>query len=100
MTTVDDAIEAGARALDSNYNPDRHPVMAAMFEDYSLTAARAMWPILSAPLRGLHVMKVDYRPRLHDPSGAPLRDVCQHCQRAYPCATVRELDQIDKELGL
>ena len=68
--------------------------------DDAREAARAAWPILSAGLRELHVMKVDYRPRLHDPSGAPLRDVCQHCQRAYPCATVRELDRIDKELGL
>src|SRR5699024_8187022 len=31
----------------------RHPIMAAMFKDYSLTAARAAWPVLSAGLREL-----------------------------------------------
>lgn len=92
--SIDDAIASGAQALRASFED---PEDAQIFADLAVTAA---WPVLSAPLRGLHVMKVDYRPRLHDPSGAPLRDVCQHCQHAYPCATVRELDQIDKELGL
>ncbi len=97
MTAVDDAIEAGARALAEAWTDENE---YGSRQDMSRVAARAQWPILSAGLRELHVMKVDYRPRLHDPSGAPLRDVCQHCQRAYPCATVRELDRIDEELGL
>ena len=104
MTTVDDAVEAGARALDSSYNPDQHPIMAAMFEDYSLAAARAMWPILSAGLRRLHSPQWECgNPRHTNPDvGCPeCCEVCVTCEWcAMPCATVQELDRIDKELGL
>ncbi|PMC76382.1 hypothetical protein [Brachybacterium sp. UMB0905] len=37
-------VEAAALAMDENFNPDRYPVMAAMFRDYArvaLSAARA-----------------------------------------------------------
>ena len=34
----DEAVERAARAMDENFNPDRHPIMAAMFRDYAKTA--------------------------------------------------------------
>ena len=37
----DDAVERVARAMDENFNPDRHPIMAAMFRDYAKTALTA-----------------------------------------------------------
>ena len=96
MSTVDDVIEAGAQAMDANYNPDRCPITAAMFEDYSLTAARAQWPVLSAELRELH----ERAETVHGP------DYCGGCSDKaqewvrWPCATVQELDRIDRELGI
>ena len=36
-----------ARALDKNFNPDRYPIMAAMFMDY----AAAVLPIVEAEVR-------------------------------------------------
>lgn len=35
------ALEAAAKALDSNFNPDQYPIMAAMFKDYAETAVSA-----------------------------------------------------------
>ena len=37
----DEAIERAARAMDENFNPDRYPIMAAMFRDYAKTALTA-----------------------------------------------------------
>ena len=37
----DEAIERAARAMDENFNPDRHPIMAAMFRDYAKAALTA-----------------------------------------------------------
>ena len=37
----DEAVERAARAMDENFNPDRHPIMAAMFRDYAKTALTA-----------------------------------------------------------
>ena len=36
-----DALEAAFKALDSNFNPDQYPIMAAMFKDYAETAVSA-----------------------------------------------------------
>lgn len=38
---ADGAVERAARAMDENFNPDKHPVMAAMFRDYAKTAITA-----------------------------------------------------------
>ena len=37
----DDAVERAARALDENFNPDKYPILAAMFRDYAKTALTA-----------------------------------------------------------
>ena len=37
----DETVERAARAMDENFNPDRHPIMAAMFRDYAKTALTA-----------------------------------------------------------
>lgn len=112
MSTVDDAVGAGARALaaegggpgDSIHSwrcehPDRYPGACECVPGVTVEVLRAAWPILSAGLRALHTAKVDHSTRWYDP-GPLLRDVCQHCRRRYPCATIQELDRIDKELGL
>lgn len=91
MSTVDDAVEAGARALsESEYGEGPHDSRLAAL------AVTAAWPILSEGLRGLHAER-EWRPLDGTYFGGT---VCGHCRRAYPCATVRELDRIDKELGL
>ncbi len=41
-----EAVEAAAKAMDENFNPDRYPVMAAMFEDYATVALEAALPFL------------------------------------------------------
>lgn len=35
MSRRDEAVEAWAAAVDVAYNPDRYPIMAAMFRDYA-----------------------------------------------------------------
>lgn len=124
MTTVNDAVETGARALADEWSAGER---LAVHSDDAFVAARAMWPILSAGLRELH-----RRYTVYDWDGAcpnkgeahteahhhednvgdwycdqlPLRLACDTCRDLYgtaedwPCATVRELDRIDKELGL
>lgn len=121
MTTVDDAVEVGARAIWFAGSTDPEWVASE--------AARAMWPVLSAGLRELHTKGTIYE---HE-DGCPdtteehrqerhredvehggeyycldllLHHVCVHCSDGegsmadWPCATVQELDRIDKELGL
>lgn len=39
--TSGEAVERAARAMDENFNPDRHPIMDAMFRDYAKTALKA-----------------------------------------------------------
>lgn len=46
MTRRDDAIEAAAAALDAAWNPDRYPIMTAMFTDYAETALDAALAVL------------------------------------------------------
>ena len=35
MSRRDEVVEAMAEAMDAAYNPDRYPIMAAMFRDYA-----------------------------------------------------------------
>ena len=37
----DETVERAARALDENFNPDKYPILAAMFRDYAKTALTA-----------------------------------------------------------
>ena len=48
MGIPDAAVEAAARALDANFNPDHYPIMAAMFRDYAWTALAAAAPYIAA----------------------------------------------------
>lgn len=88
MTTVTDAVEAGARAM-APFTPRSFGVLHAD----SRVALRAAWPILSAPLRELH-REHSYRAR----DGVTYAE-CRECQNSWPCPTIRLLEQTDKELG-
>lgn len=44
----DAAVEAAAQALADDWNPDRDPVLTAMFRDYAATAVAAALPFLGA----------------------------------------------------
>lgn len=46
MSTRDEAVEAMAEAMDTAYNPDRYPIMTAMFRDYADTALDAALAVL------------------------------------------------------
>ena len=41
MTGMEHAIEQAAGVMDKNFNPDRYPIMAAMFRDYARALADA-----------------------------------------------------------
>ena len=45
---TDEAVDVAARALDENFNPDRYPVLAAMFSDYARAALEAAAPLIAA----------------------------------------------------
>lgn len=88
MTTVDDAVEAGARALSEHWRDMHTNGSLDRQRDLAGHAARAMWPILSAGLRELHRTV-----RVRD------WDECYGCG-ALHCPTMRAIQRIDKELGL
>ena len=48
---TDEMVETAARAMDHAYNPERHPILAAMFRDYARTAIEAAPQIAAAALR-------------------------------------------------
>ena len=48
MTVPEAAIKAAAQAMADGWNPDRDPVLTAMFSDYSATALTAATPHLRA----------------------------------------------------
>lgn len=59
MSTVDEAVEAGARAFYEDLTDWRmlvsvEPMVAQAYRDSMARAARSMWPVLSAGLRELH----------------------------------------------
>ena len=45
---TDEMVETAARAIDHAYNPDRAPILAAMFRDYALAALEAAAPQIAA----------------------------------------------------
>ena len=45
---TDEMVETAARAMDHAYNPDRSPILAAMFRDYALAALEAVAPLIAA----------------------------------------------------
>ena len=48
VTIPDAAVEAAARAMDANFNPDYYPILSAMFSDYAATALTAAAPYIAA----------------------------------------------------
>lgn len=89
MSTVDYAVEAGARALLAAMSRHEYPGEDREHEWAArqvLPVAHAVWPILSAGLRELHW-------QMSSPG------ICYGCGHVWPCPTVRDLDRIDKELG-
>ena len=49
MSRRDEAVEAMAEAMDTAYNPDRYPIMAAMFRDYADAGLDAALAVLQPP---------------------------------------------------
>ena len=45
---TDAMVETAARAMDHAYNPDRAPILAAMFRDYARAALEAVAPLIAA----------------------------------------------------
>ena len=45
---TDEMVEAAARAMDRAYNPERAPILAAMFRDYARAALEAAAPLIAA----------------------------------------------------
>lgn len=45
---TDGMVESAARAIDQAYNPERHPILAAMFRDYARAALNAAAPMIAA----------------------------------------------------
>lgn len=98
MSTVDQAVEAGARALKS---------MSFAATDMAVSEAilRTAWPVLSGPIRELHkdagpsqgFFDGDYSERDH---------CCGTCGEhgeygiEWPCPTMIKIIETDKELGL
>ena len=63
MIEPDEAeVEAAAKAIDDNYNPDRYPVMAAMFRDYAKAALSAAIPLLAQRIAGEIAEQVEALP--------------------------------------
>ena len=50
MSRRDEVVEAMAEAMDAAYNPDRYPIMAAMFRDYADAGLDAALAILQPTL--------------------------------------------------
>ena len=48
---TDEMVETAARAMDHAYNPDRAPILAAMFRDYARAALDAAAPLIAATAR-------------------------------------------------
>ena len=69
MSRRDEVVEAMAEAMDAAYNPDRYPIMAAMFRDYAdagLDAALAVLrPIVPNTTDALDVLPVGTVVRTH-----------------------------------
>ena len=51
MSRRDEAVEAWAAAVDAAYNPDRYPIMAAMFRDYADAGLDAALAVLQPATR-------------------------------------------------
>ena len=45
---TDEMVEVAAQAMDRAYNPERAPVLAAMFRDYARAALEAVAPLIAA----------------------------------------------------
>ena len=48
VPVTDEMVETAARAIDHAYNPERHPILAAMFGDYARAALEAAAPAIAA----------------------------------------------------
>lgn len=98
MSTVDEAVEAGARAMSHHWRDMHTNESLGRQRQLAVHATRAMWPVLSAGLRELHTR--------WDQGGGWV--VCMHCnantsptrKKQWPCETITELDRIDRELGI
>lgn len=45
---TDEAVEKAAKAMADDWNPERDPILTAMFRDYAATALEAAAPLIAA----------------------------------------------------
>ena len=45
---TDEAVEKAAKAMADDWNPERDPILSAMFRDYAATALEAAAPLIAA----------------------------------------------------
>ena len=81
----DETIETAARALDAAWNPDRYPVLAAMFRDYAQTALAAVLPDLLGDAEPIVYAEGDLTARTQ-PEDATIRAWLDRA-REYPTAS-------------
>lgn len=83
------AIEAAAAAMADDWNPDRDPVLTAMFRDYAASAVAAAVPHLTRDLRAFVVEWVTTSDNV---------DMCGHCKARRECAGElgRALDALER----
>lgn len=95
MSTADEAVEAGVRALAGAY-------WERATDDARATAG-AMWPVLSAPIRELHTYHecTDWRDcRIMFGGMCAKTGHCAHCAHAMPCPTTQAVLVTDRALGI
>ena len=79
MSPDDETIETAAHALDTAWNPERYPVLTAMFRDYAQTALAAVLPKLLAKAwdegfqAGHSDLEAEPACLIHDTSGEDVR---------------------------
>jgi len=66
-TPTPEAVEAAARAMADDWNPDRDPILSAMFRDYALSALTAAGPIIAAEVREQVAEEVEREADRRDP---------------------------------
>lgn len=103
MSRIEESVEAGADAAAEVR--DAYPRLCDDADSAEVASAvlSAAWPVLSAGLRELHrpVWACGNPGHTNPDVGCPECDeVCRTCTDHMPCPTVRELDRIDRALGI
>ncbi len=82
----DAIIEKAASSMDDQYNPDRFPILAAMFSDYAAAALPSIADDLLAPIEALHY------PAYNDTHRTQLCDQCHGKAGVHECGCWADAD--------